>query len=219
MNARLLVTGLAAMGIASGLSLPSPGILGSVSAAQPVRAAAAQVRPTFVLSQRARPVGVSRGRFARLVRRSARRWGLRVAGRSTRIAGRDDGANVVGFSRRLRRAAGGTRVITTSVNGRASGATWTSCWTHGGTGQAGPPFRRDVSGTSSPHSCTSSVTWSEHAILGGAATPRCTTGSPEVSGGAAAETGSGTAAATRRACTRAPAGTAPRSPPPPPRGG
>jgi hypothetical protein len=68
-------------------------------------------RAPLLISSRGIPASVPKARFASLVRSTARRWGLRPGGWTTRRAGAVDGVPVVGFARRLphRRTLGAVR--------------------------------------------------------------------------------------------------------------
>jgi hypothetical protein len=55
----------------------------------------------FVISMAGRPQGVTKARWKQVVTQSARRWGLRVLGTTTRRVKRGDGRNTVGFSSRV----------------------------------------------------------------------------------------------------------------------
>jgi hypothetical protein len=110
------------------LALQTAPVIASQAAGQDAAGYRTPVRPGDPLDSRwptpelyvnlsHRPRGVSASRFRYLVHKSARRWGIRVAGFTDRPPQRGDGINVIGFSRITEGDNGDTLAISTFIDG------------------------------------------------------------------------------------------------------
>lgn len=82
------------------------------------QAVAARRRPSLRISVRRLPPGVTKVRFLRVVRSSAKWWSIRVVGATRRPPGRADGHGVIGFSAKVSGGAAGMTTTWTTTIGR-----------------------------------------------------------------------------------------------------